>query len=245
MLSNWRCGLYFCNSVLLRTRTIAYNPRPLIKVLLMTDPLLSELKDSVIDGKRKIAKSAVEQLLEQNTPPSAILDALTAGMDVVGKRFKAGEVFVPEVLVSARAMKTGMELLEPVLVEAGMQPKHTIIIGTVHGDLHDIGKNLVAMMLKGANFNVVDAGTNVAPEEFVRLAKENNAHVVGLSALLTTTMPMMKNTVAAMRDAGIPVRVIVGGAPVTQQYCDEIGADGYSPDAASAVDLVRSLVAAA
>jgi 5-methyltetrahydrofolate--homocysteine methyltransferase len=163
----------------------------------------------------------------------------------VGRRFKANEIFVPEVLIAARAMKEAMGLLEPKLVEAGIKPKFTAIIGTVQGDLHDIGKNLVAMMWKGANFGVVDLGTNVTPDKFVAAAKEHGAQVVGLSALLTTTMPAMKTTVEALRDAGLDgVKVIIGGAPITQEYADQIGADGYAADAASAVDIARDLTAA-
>jgi 5-methyltetrahydrofolate--homocysteine methyltransferase len=137
-----------------------------------------------------------------------------------------------------------MELLEPVLVASGIKPEHTVVIGTVEGDLHDIGKNLVAMMLKGANFAVVDLGTNVGAQAFVEAVRTHNAKLVGLSALLTTTMPSMKTTVAALREAGVQTKVMIGGAPITDEYAKEIGADGYSPDAASAVDLARSLLAA-
>lgn len=148
-------------------------------------------------------------------------------------------------LVAARAMKEGMGLLEPILVKAGITPAFTAVIGTVQGDLHDIGKNLVAMMWKGANFGVVDLGTNVSAEKFVQAAKQSNAKVVGLSALLTTTMPAMRETVKQIRAAGLTdVKIVIGGAPITQQFADEIGADGFSPDAASAVDLVRKLVVA-
>lgn len=146
-------------------------------------------------------------------------------------------------LIAARAMKEAMALLEPLLVKAGITPKNTVVIGTVQGDLHDIGKNLVAMMFKGANFGVVDVGTNVAPEKFIAAVKESNASLVALSALLTTTMPAMKTTVEAIRAAGLKdVKIMIGGAPVTQDYANEIGADGYSADAASAVDLALSLV---
>jgi 5-methyltetrahydrofolate--homocysteine methyltransferase len=147
------------------------------------------------------------------------------------------------VLVAARAMKAGTELLKPHLIQAGVQAVATAVMGTVKGDLHDIGKNLVIMMLEGAGFAVVDAGVDVAPEKFVALAKEHNAKVVGLSALLTTTMPSMKSAVEAIRAAGLPSKVMIGGAPVTQAYCDAIGADGYSPDAASAAELAKRLIA--
>lgn len=176
--------------------------------------------------------------------PQSILDALTAGMDDVGRRFKANEIFVPEVLVAARAMKTAMESLEPVLVASGIKPEFTVVVGAVEGDLHDIGKNLVAMMLKGAKFNVVDLGTNVPPQKFADAVKEHGAQIVCLSALLTTTMPAMRRTVALLKEQGITAKIMVGGAPVTQEFEDEISADGYSPDAASAVDLARQLDAA-
>ena len=146
-------------------------------------------------------------------------------------------------LIAARAMKEAMAMLEPLLVKAGIKPKLTAVIGTVQGDLHDIGKNLVAMMWKGANFGVVDLGTNVSPEKFAAAVKEHKAQVVGLSALLTTTMPAMKTTIQALRAAGLKnVKVVIGGAPITQQYAQEIGADGYAPDAATAVDVARQLV---
>jgi len=170
---------------------------------------------------------------------------LVPAMSVVGEKFKNNQVFVPEMLIAARAMKEAMGIIQPLLTAAGIKPKYTAIIGTVQGDLHDIGKNLVAMMLKGANFNVIDVGTNVPPEKFIAAVKEHNAQLVGLSALLTTTMPAMKTTVDAMRAAGLStVRIMIGGAPITQQFANEIGADGYSPDAASAVDLATKLVAA-
>jgi 5-methyltetrahydrofolate--homocysteine methyltransferase len=166
-------------------------------------------------------------------------------MDDVGRRFKNNEIYVPEVLIAARAMKESMVLLKPLLIKAGVAPAYTAIIGTVQGDLHDIGKNLVAMMWTGANFNVIDLGTDVAPERFVSAAKEHKAQIVGLSALLTTTMPAMKNTVKALREAGLDgVKIAIGGAPVTQSFAEEIGADGFSPDAGSAVDMARQLVGA-
>jgi 5-methyltetrahydrofolate--homocysteine methyltransferase len=211
----------------------------------MTTPDLSNLTAAIKAGKRKDAKAITQEALDANLPPGDILDALKVGMDDVGKRFKANEIFVPEVLVAARAMKTAMELLEPVLVESGIQPEHKVVIGTVEGDLHDIGKNLVAMMLKGANFEVIDLGTNVTPDAFVEAVREHGAQVVGLSALLTTTMPAMKATVQKMRELGLEVKIMVGGAPITDAFAAEIGADGFSPDAASAVDLARTLAGAA
>jgi len=206
---------------------------------------LTPLTDAIKTGNRNEAKRLTSQAIAQGVPAEKILDALVAGMDDVGRRFQCGEAFVPEMLIASRAMKEAMALLEPLLVAAGIEPKFTIVIGTVQGDLHDIGKNLAAMMWKGANFAVVDLGTNVPPEKFVEAAKQHKARVVGMSALLTTTMPAMKQSVAAIRQAGLKdVKVVVGGAPVTQMFADEIGADGYAPDAASAVTLVRQLVPA-
>lgn len=206
--------------------------------------IIPALTDAIKAGKRKDAKVATQQALDENIPPQEILDALTAGMDDVGRRFKANKVFVPEVLVAARAMKTSMELLEPVLVASGIEPEHTVVIGTVEGDLHDIGKNLVAMMLKGANFRVIDLGVNVTPAQYLEAAREHKADIVGLSALLTTTMPGMRDTVTHLRNNGITSKIIIGGAPITQEYADDIGADGFSGDAPSAVDLARELVRA-
>lgn len=207
----------------------------------MTTPNLSPLVEAVKTGKRKDAKAITTEALEQQTPPQDILDALKEGMDDVGRRFKANEIFVPEVLVAARAMKTSMELLEPHLASSGIKAEFRVVIGTVEGDLHDIGKNLVAMLLKGSGFEVIDLGTNVSKEAFIDAIRSNNAQLVGLSALLTTTMPAMTQTVAAIKEAGLPVKVMVGGAPITQKFADEISADGFSSDAASAVDLARTL----
>ena len=164
-------------------------------------------------------------------------------MNLIAEMWKKNEVYIPEVLIAARAMKSAMEVLEPELAKAGVEPIGKCLIGTVQGDLHDIGKNLVVMMLKGAGFDVVDIGVDASPEKFVEQAKASNPQVVGMSTLLTTTMPSMEKTVKALQQAGISAKVIIGGAPVTQGYADKIGADGYSPDAASAVDLVKSLVA--
>jgi 5-methyltetrahydrofolate--homocysteine methyltransferase len=208
-------------------------------------PELEQLKQAVIRGNRNDSKRLVQESLDANVPPASVLAAMVDGMDEIGGRFQRNEVFVPEMLVAARAMKEGMSLLEPVLVKAGIKPAFNAVIGTVQGDLHDIGKNLVAMMWKGANFGVVDLGTNVPAEKFVAAAKESGAKVVGLSALLTTTMPAMRETVRQIRDAGLTdVKILIGGAPITQQFADEIGADGFAPDAASAVDAVRKLVLA-
>lgn len=201
-----------------------------------------ELSQAVQKGNRNEAKRLVQLLIDQQTNPREILDAMVGAMDEIGRKFQCNEVFVPEMLIAARAMKEGMALLEPVLVKAGIRPELSAVIGTVQGDLHDIGKNLVAMMWKGANFNVIDLGTNVSAEKFVNAVKEHNAKVVGLSALLTTTMPAMRETVKAIREAGLKdVKVVIGGAPITQQFANEIGADGFAPDAAGAVDIVRKL----
>ena len=202
------------------------------------------LKTAMKSGKVADVRRLVEAALAEGAAAQEILNSgLLDAMNEVGQRFKRNEVFVPEVLVAARAMKAGTELLKPHLIKAGVQAVATAVMGTVKGDLHDIGKNLVIMMLEGAGFAVVDAGVDVTPEKFVALAQEHNAKIVGLSALLTTTMPSMKGAVEAIRAAGVPAKVIIGGAPVTQAYCDVIGADGYSPDAASAAELARRLIA--
>jgi 5-methyltetrahydrofolate--homocysteine methyltransferase len=206
---------------------------------------LKALTDAIIRGDRNVAKDLTQKSIAAQTPPRQILDAMTAAMDDVGRKFQTNEVFVPELLIAARAMKESMALLEPLLVKAGIRPEFTVIVGTVQGDLHDIGKNLVAMMWKGANFNVVDLGTNVTPDKFVEAAKQHNAHLVGLSALLTTTMPAMKTTVQALKNAGLTkTKVMIGGAPVTEEFAKQIGADGFAPDAASAVAAARALLAA-
>ena len=204
---------------------------------------LQAIANCVINGKAQETKDLVQAALDEGAPVDEVLNqGLVAGMDVVGAKFKANEFYVPEVLIAARAMKWGMEILEPKLKEAGVEPVGSVAIGTVKGDLHDIGKNLVDMMLKGAGFNVVDLGIDVAPEKFVAAAKEQGCSVVGLSALLTTTMPQMQNVINALKEAGATAKVIIGGAPVTQNYADEIGADGYAPDAASAVDITKTLI---
>ena len=206
-------------------------------------PDLQELGEAIKRGDRDKATALTQESIDAGTPAQEILDVMVGAMDVVGQRFQTNEIFVPEMLIAARAMKESMALLEPVLVEAGIQPVAKAVIGTVEGDLHDIGKNLVAMMWKGANFDVIDLGTNVSPQKFVDAVREHQAHLVGLSALLTTTMPAIKSTVEALKGEGLSVaKVVIGGAPVTQEYADEIGADGYAPDAASAVDVARSLL---
>jgi len=205
---------------------------------------LKALADAVINGDQNTALEITKAALEEGMAAKDVLDnGLIAGMDTVGALFKKNEIYIPEVLIAARAMKMAMEVLEPELVKAGVEPVGKLLIGTVQGDLHDIGKNLVAMMLKGAGFQVIDLGVDVRPEKFVEQVKAAKAQLVGISALLTTTMPGMEKTIKALKNAGIPVKVMIGGAPVTQDYADRIGADGYAPDAASAVDLAKSLVA--
>lgn len=207
--------------------------------------LFATLKESVSKGNRNEARRLTQELLDAGTAPQKIVDdGLVPGMTVIGDRFKRNEAFVPEMLIAARAMKESMALLEPLLAKAGIKPKYTAVVGTVQGDLHDIGKNLVAMMWRGANFAVVDLGTNVPAEKFIAAAKEHKANLIGLSALLTTTMPAMKDTVGAIKAAGLGGKVMIGGAPITKEFAAQIGADGYAPDAASAVDEAMKLLAA-
>lgn len=206
---------------------------------------LQALAEAIINGKRSDAVELTRKLIEAGVPAKKILDeGLIAGMSVVGERFKNGEYFVPEVLVAARAMKAAMELLRPLLASSDVEPIGTVVIGTVRGDLHDIGKNLVAMMLEGAGFQVIDLGVDVTADKFVEAARQHKAEIVGMSALLTTTMTYMPEVIKALESEGIrdKVKVIVGGAPVTKEWADQIGADGYAPDAASAVDKCKELL---
>jgi len=203
---------------------------------------LAALSAAIGVGDRSSATRLVRGALEERTSPQVLLDTMTQAMHDVGQRFSRNEIFVPEMLIAARAMKEAMAVLEPVLVDAGIAPEVTAILGTVQGDLHDIGKNLVAMMWKGANFRVVDLGTNVDPQAFANAVVEHDARVVGASALLTTTMVGMGDVVTAVRATGRPVVVIVGGAPVTDEFARSIGADGYAPDAATAVTVARALL---
>ena len=205
---------------------------------------LKVLSDAIINGDQNTAVEITREALSEGVPAKSVLDdGLIAGMEIIGTRFKNNEVYIPEVLIAARAMKMAMEVLEPELVKAGVEPVGKLAIGTVQGDLHDIGKNLVAMMLKGAGFEVVDLGVDVGPDTFVEQAKTNGIQLIGMSALLTTTMPGIEKTLKAIREAGLSTKIIIGGAPVTQDYADKIGADGYAADAASAVDMAKSLVA--
>jgi 5-methyltetrahydrofolate--homocysteine methyltransferase len=203
---------------------------------------LEAIASAVIEGKRDVVTQKVQEAVDEKVHPGDVLTkGLIAGMAVVGDRFRKNEVYVPEVLIAARAMKSGLAILEPLLTESGVKPVATVVIGTVKGDLHDIGKNLVAMMLQGGGFKVIDLGTDVSPEQFVAAAQENEASIIGMSALLTTTMPQMASVVKAVKESGLKTKTMIGGAPVTQSFADEIGADGYSPDAASAVDTAQHL----
>ena len=205
---------------------------------------LKALADAVIKGDQNTAEQITKAAIEEGTAAKTILDeGLIAGMETIGDRFKKNEVYIPEVLIAARAMKMAMQVLEPELVKAGVQPIGKLLIGTVQGDLHDIGKNLVAMMLKGAGFEVIDLGVDVGPDKFIEHVKTAGVDLVGMSALLTTTMPGMEKTIKALKESGLGVKVMIGGAPVTQDYANKIGADGFAADAASAVDMAKSLVA--
>jgi len=207
---------------------------------------LQSLADSLIKGDMGAVVQITQELVDAEVPPADILEqGLIAGMSVIGVRFKNNEVYVPEVLIAARAMNKAMEVLEPKLAEAGVQPLATVLLGTVKGDLHDIGKNLVNMMLSGGGMKVIDIGIDVPAEKFVEAAKESGAEIIAMSALLTTTMPQMAEVINALKEAGIDTPTLVGGAPVTQNYADEIGASGYAADAASAVDVAKELLGAA
>jgi 5-methyltetrahydrofolate--homocysteine methyltransferase len=206
---------------------------------------LREIADYLKAGNAPKVKELVQAAIDEGVDPTDILnESLIVGMGEIGVLFKNNEVYVPEVLIAARAMKAGLGILRPLLVEKDVKPVGKIVVGTVKGDLHDIGKNLVAMMLEGAGFEVIDLGIDVSPEKFLEAARDNNADCVAMSALLTTTMPGMKDTIEAFKVAGLrdQVKIMVGGAPVTQNFADEIGADGYAPDAASAADLAKELV---
>ena len=203
------------------------------------------LKERLFCGDANQVEKIVKEALSQQVPVKDILDkGLIAGMNIVGGKFKANDIFIPEVLLAARAMQIGMKTLEPLLVKAGIKPLAKVAIGTVKGDLHDIGKNLVTMMFRGAGLDVLDFGIDVAPEKFVAAVLNEGVQLVAMSALITTSMPSMKKTIEALRAANLldKVKTIVGGAPLTQGYADQIGADGYAPDAASAVDKAKELL---
>ena len=208
--------------------------------------ILEQMQKDLYSGKVDEVETATQKALDEGMSAQEILDdGLIAGMDQVGKDFKAGGLFIPEVLISAKAMHAGLNVLRPLLAKSGAPALAKIVVGTVAGDLHDIGKNLVGMMLEGAGFEIVDLGTDVSPEKFVETVRAEGAVLVGMSSLLTTTMPGMKTTIEALTEAGLrdSVKVIVGGAPVTAGFAEDIGADAYAPDAASAVDTARSLIA--
>jgi len=199
------------------------------------------LHEAILSGDAATARAVTEKALAASADPLRLVnDLMVPAMDEVGRRFECNEYFVPELLISARAMNAGVEVLKPALTQAGVASKGTAVIGTVQGDMHDIGKNLVRMMLEGKGLKVVDLGVDVAPERFVEAAAENDADVICCSALLTTTMGVMADVVKLAKEKGIRAKVLVGGSPITQAYCDAIGADGYSPDAASASDLALS-----
>jgi len=208
---------------------------------------LSALAENLINGKADPVRKLTQKALDEGIPPGQILnEGLIKGMSVVGEKFKNNEFYVPEVLIAARAMHAGMDILKPLLASSGVKPVGKVILGTVKGDLHDIGKNLVAMMLEGAGFEVNDLGIDVSPEKFVEAVKKGG-DIVAMSALLTTTMTAMKTTLEALEEAGVRdnVKTMIGGAPVTQNYADEIGADGYARDAASAADKAKELIGVA
>jgi 5-methyltetrahydrofolate--homocysteine methyltransferase len=207
--------------------------------------IIKRIFEELSEGEADKTELLTQEALRQGLSPEVILkEGLIAGMNIIGERFKKGELFVPEVLLAARAMQAGMNILKLRLIQTGVKPAGRIIIGTVKGDLHDIGKNLVAMMLEGAGFEIIDLGIDTAPERFIQEVKDKKPQIVALSALLTTTLPMMKATIELLKADGLrgTVKVLVGGAPLSQRYADEIGADGYAPDAVSAVAKARELI---
>jgi corrinoid protein of di/trimethylamine methyltransferase len=209
--------------------------------------ILEEISSFLQKGRLPKVKELVNQALEENIPAKDILEqGLLAGMDIIGEKFKNNEIFVPEVLIAARAMNGGVEILKPYLTQAGVEKKGTVVIGTVKGDLHDIGKNLVKMMMEGKGLEVVDLGVDVSPEAYIAAAKEHNADIIACSALLTTTMVEMKNVVEQVKasDLNGKVKIMIGGAPVTDSYREAIGADYYTPDAATASDVALEICSA-
>jgi 5-methyltetrahydrofolate--homocysteine methyltransferase len=211
-------------------------------------PDLKQLYDSVVNGDAKATQAITQQALADGVDPLKLVnDYMVPAMDEVGRRFEANEYFVPELLISARAMKAALELIRPILTARGDKPVGRVAIGTVKGDLHDIGKNLVGSLLEGGGFEVIDLGVNVTPEKFIETVNTKQANIIAMSALLTTTMPSMKTTIDALKQAGVrdKVKILIGGAPITQKYADEIGADGYSENAVGAVALAKKAVAGA
>ncbi|MCX6912018.1 MAG: corrinoid protein [Verrucomicrobia bacterium] len=210
-------------------------------------PDLKELYEAVVSGNAKATQAITQQALADGVDPLKLVNEyMVPAMDEVGRRFEANEYFVPELLISARAMKASLEIIRPILTARGDKPVGRVAIGTVKGDLHDIGKNLVASLLEGGGFEVIDLGVNVSPEKFIETVNSRQANIIAMSALLTTTMPSMKTTIDALKQAGVrdKVKVLIGGAPITQKYADEIGADGYSENAVGAVALAKKAVAA-
>jgi 5-methyltetrahydrofolate--homocysteine methyltransferase len=208
-------------------------------------PLVKTIFDNILEGQHKVVEAKVQEALDTGLDPRVILnEGMIAAMAEVGRQFEAGEYFVPEMLIAARAMKAGLSIIKPRLALANVKAIGKVAIGTVQGDLHDIGKNLVGMMLEGAGFEILDLGTDVPAIKFVEAVKANGVNLVALSALLTTTMPSMKATIDAFKQAGLgdQVKVMIGGAPITEEYARQIGADGYAPDASRAVDLAKSLM---
>lgn len=202
---------------------------------------LEQLKDNLIIGNATKVTELTNQALEEGSSAAEVLDdAMIAGMKIIGDRFKEGKAFIPEMLIAARAMTAGLTILEPLLAQSGVKAKGTVLVGTVHGDLHDIGKNLAVIMFKGAGYTVEDLGVNVSSEQFIEKAKEINPDFIGLSALLTTTMVNMEGIIKDLKSAGIPAKVIIGGAPVTAEYAESIGADLYAASAADGVEAVAS-----
>lgn len=205
---------------------------------------MEQIRTAILTGKARKITGFVEEEIANGSSAKEILDNMIDAMSIVGERFKNNEVFVPEVLMSAKAMKTALELLRPMLISDNVQPIGKVVIGTVSGDAHDIGKNLVGMMMEGAGFEVIDLGVDVSTESFIEALKANDAHILGMSALLTTTMPEMRKNIEALEQKGLrdTTHVMIGGAPVTAEFAEQIGADGYSPDAAAAVDLAKSFL---
>ncbi len=207
--------------------------------------ILNEISERLQQGDGEKVSELIRQAVEQKVPPKRILDeGLIGGMNIIGERYKAHEIFLPQVLLAAKAMYAGMDVLRPLFLKEGMPAVGKVVIGTVQGDLHDIGKNLVGIMLKGAGFEVIDLGNDVPPEKFVEAATKEDATVIGMSALLTTTMPVMKRTVELLKEKGLigKVRTIIGGAPVSEEFAQQIGADGYGYDSTNAVECVKRLV---
>ncbi len=210
------------------------------------EPIVKEIYDAVLNGENKGIAAKVQSALDVGLEPAMVLnEGMVAAMAEVGRLFEAGEYYVPEMLIAARAMQTGLSVLKPHLVQSNFKSTGKVAIGTVKGDLHDIGKNLVSMMLEGAAFEIIDLGTDVSPEKFVEAVNKQGPNLIAMSALLTTTMPNMKTTIEALKQAGLrdKVKIMIGGAPVTAKYAEDIGADGYAADASKAVGLAKSLVA--